>query len=579
MTTFNAAVDDIRFALEAQADYPSLAAAWNDTASDMDLLDAMLGEAGRLADEVMAPLNHHGDVEGTHLENGVVRVPSGFKEAYDTFVEGGWNSLSFPEVYGGQGLPWSLSLAVSEMLEAANMSLALNTLLTQGAIELLLHHGTDEQKQAYLPNMIAGAWSGTMNLTEPQAGTDLARIKTRAELAGDGSYRIKGQKIFITYGDHEMVENIVHLVLARLPDAPEGVKGISLFLVPKYLLNNDGTPGERNDLRPVSLEKKLGIKASPTCVMAFGDNEGAKGFLVGEENKGLACMFTMMNNARIAVGLQGLAIGERARQQAASYAAERLQGQRGGETVTIDQHPDVARMLAWMTARTEASRGLIYWTAGCYDRAEKANGSSDGARQRAFFDLMTPIVKSWATDGGVAVASEGVQIHGGMGFIEETGAAQHYRDARILPIYEGTNGVQGLDLVGRKIRKDGGEVARALFDEIAGDIEASHSAGDGDLADAVAQGLDHLKRATDWVVATMATEPDAVLAQATTYQRLFGTVTGGWQMLRQATGAKARLDAGDGDSAFLEAKRSSARFYMREEMPLAAAYAAVVGAA
>ena len=426
MTAFFAQVADIRFSLEAQAGYDDLATLWGEDTADADLVEAMLTEAGRLANEVYAPLNHAGDLAGSVLENGVVRLPEGFTEAYRSMAAGGWVGLSFPEELGGQGLPWSLSLAVSEIFEASSLSLSLVTLLSKGAIEAILHHGTQEQKQTYLPNMIAGTWSGTMNLTEPQAGTDLARLKSRAERADDGSYRITGQKIFITYGEHEMTENIVHLVLARLPDAPLGVKGISLFIVPKYLPRADGTPGERNDLRVVSLEKKLGIKASPTCVMAYGDNGGATGFLVGEEHKGLSCMFTMMNNARISVGLQGLAIGERALQGARAYAADRVQGQRGGQDVTIDQHPDVARTLAWMTARTEAARGLVYWTAGCFDRSVGEADKEKAAYNRALFDLMTPVVKSWATDGGVQVASEGVQLHGGMGFIEETGAAQHY---------------------------------------------------------------------------------------------------------------------------------------------------------
>ncbi len=576
MTAFFAQVADIRFSLEAQAGYDDLATLWGEDTADADLVEAMLTEAGRLANEVYAPLNHAGDLAGSVLENGVVRLPEGFTEAYRSMAAGGWVGLSFPEELGGQGLPWSLSLAVSEIFEASSLSLSLVTLLSKGAIEAILHHGTQEQKQTYLPNMIAGTWSGTMNLTEPQAGTDLARLKSRAERADDGSYRITGQKIFITYGEHEMTENIVHLVLARLPDAPLGVKGISLFIVPKYLPRADGTPGERNDLRVVSLEKKLGIKASPTCVMAYGDNGGATGFLVGEEHKGLSCMFTMMNNARISVGLQGLAIGERALQGARAYAADRVQGQRGGQDVTIDQHPDVARTLAWMTARTEAARGLVYWTAGCFDRSVGEADKEKAAYNRALFDLMTPVVKSWATDGGVQVASEGVQLHGGMGFIEETGAAQHYRDARILPIYEGTNGVQAIDLVGRKISKDGGVVARELFKLIDADIAHARESGDTALADAVAAGLEHLTAATDWVVATMAENPDRVLAQATTFQKLFGTVTGAWQMLRQASGAKARLDSGEGDATWLEAKRTSADFYMRQELPLAAAMAAIV---
>ena len=569
MADFTAPVADIRFALEAQAGLSGLAETWGAEAVDAGLVEALLEEAGRLAGGVIAPTNRAGDLEHAVLENGVVRLPTGFKGAYDAYVAGGWNALSFDPEYGGQGLPWTLALAVSEMVEAANMAFGVGALLTKGAIELLQRHGSPEQKALYLPRMIAGTWSGTMNLTEPQAGTDLARLRTRAERAGDGTYRITGQKIFITYGEHELTDNIVHLVLARLPDAPPGVKGISLFIVPKYLPRADGEPGERNDLRAVSLEHKLGIKGSPTCVMAYGDNGGATGFLVGEEHKGLACMFTMMNNARVAVGLQGLAIAERAYQQAADYASQRVQGQRDGADVTIDRHPDVIRTLTWMRARIEAQRGLIYWTAACFDRAEKAADGEEKARAMAFFELLTPVVKSWATDGGVAVASEGVQLHGGMGFIEETGAAQHYRDARILPIYEGTNGIQAIDLVGRKIARDKGAAAAALFAVIEADIAAAREGGDTAMADAVAAGLAHLRRTTDWVAATMASDADAVLAVATPYQRLFGTVAGGWQMLRQARGAR-------GEGAFEMAKRASAAFYMKSEMPLAAALTAMV---
>ncbi len=576
MTAYAAPVDDIRFALDAQARFGDLARLWGGAAEDGELVGALLAEAGRLAGEVLAPANRDGDLEGATLENGVVRLPESFRKAHDAYVAGGWNGLSFPEAHGGQGLPWTLAMAVSEMFESANMAFSVGALLTKGAIELLLRHGTEEQKRTYLPNMVAGVWSGTMNLTEPGAGTDLARLATRAERAGDGAYRVVGQKIFITYGEHELTGNIVHMVLARLPGAPDGVKGVSLFLVPKYLVKPDGALGERNDLRAVSLERKLGVKGSPTCVMAYGDGGGATGFLVGEEHGGLACMFTMMNNARLAVGLQGLAIGERARQAAAAHAAGRVQGARGGRAVTIDNHPDVRRMLAWMKARTEAARGLVYWTAARFDRAERGGGSDEAARDRALFELLTPVVKSWATDGGVQIASEAVQVHGGAGFIEETGAAQHYRDARVLPIYEGTNGVQAIDLVGRKIARDRGAAARVLFDAIAADADAARAAGETGLAEAVSSGLDRLRGATQWVAGTMAADRDAVLAQATTYQRLFGTVAGGWQLLRQAVAAKRLREEGRGDPAFLEAKSETARFYMAEDMPLAGALARTI---
>ena len=395
MSDFRAPLDDIGFALAAQADLAGLARLPGFEAADEKLVAALLDEAGKLAGEVLAPTNRAGDAEGVALENGVVRLPTGFDTAYRAYVDGGWNGLSFDPDYGGQGLPWTIALAVQEMFEAANLAFSVGTLLTRGAVELLSHHGSPEQKALYLPDMIAGTWSGTMNLTEPQAGTDLARIRTRADRAADGTYRIAGQKIFITYGEHELTENIVHLVLARLPDAPAGVKGISLFIVPKYLLKEDGRPGARNDLRCVSLERKLGIHGSPTCVMAYGDNGGATGFLVGEENHGLAYMFTMMNNARVGVGVQGLGIAERAYQQALGYARERVQGRRDGRDTTIVEHPDVRRMLLSMKARIEAGRGLTYAAGAAYDRSRAHPDKKERAAAHLRFDLLTPVVKAW----------------------------------------------------------------------------------------------------------------------------------------------------------------------------------------
>ena len=381
MSDYTAPLDDIQFALAAQADFPGLVGLPGFEAADDGLVAALLEEAGKLAGDVLAPTNRTGDLEGAHLENGVVRLPEGFDTAYRAYVDGGWNSLSFDPDYGGEGLPWTLALAVQEMFEAANMAFSVGTLLTRGAVELLSHHGTAEQKALYLPNMIAGTWSGTMNLTEPQAGSDLARVRTRAERIDDGTYRITGQKIFITYGEHELTGNIVHLVLARLPDAPAGVKGISLFIVPKFLPRDDGAPGARNDLRCVSLEHKLGIVGSPTCVMAYGDDGGATGFLVGEENRGLEYMFTMMNNARVAVAIQGLAIAERAYQQALAFARERVQGRRNGADATIIDHPDMRRMLLAMKARIEAGRGLTFNAAAAFDRS-KADPDEAGAQGR-----------------------------------------------------------------------------------------------------------------------------------------------------------------------------------------------------
>ena len=576
MSDFRAPLDDIGFALAAQADLAGLARLPGFEAADEELVAALLDEAGKLAGEVLAPTNRAGDAEGVALENGVVRLPTGFDTAYRAYVDGGWNGLSFDPDYGGQGLPWTIALAVQEMFEAANLAFSVGTLLTRGAVELLSHHGSAEQKSLYLPDMIAGTWSGTMNLTEPQAGTDLARIRTRADRAGDGTYRIAGQKIFITYGEHELTENIVHLVLARLPDAPAGVKGISLFIVPKYLLKEDGRPGARNDLRCVSLERKLGIHGSPTCVMAYGDNGGATGFLVGEENHGLAYMFTMMNNARVAVGVQGLGIAERAYQQALGYARERVQGRRDGRDTTIVEHPDVRRMLLSMKARIEAGRGLTYAAGAAYDRSRAHPDEKERAAAHLRFDLLTPVVKAWCTDNGVDIASLGVQIHGSMGFIEETGAAQHYRDARILPIYEGTNGIQALDLVGRKILRDDGAAAAALFDEMAATVEAASSAGLERYALRLTAGLEHLGRATDWLLQTAPGDNDLASASATPYLALLGTVAGGWQMTRQALAAQAGLKNGAGNRAFFEAKLAIARFFMDHEMPKAAALATIV---
>ena len=455
MSDYYAPIDDMRFTLRQIAGLDDLAQLPRFEDATPDLIDAVLEEAGKLAGEIIAPLNHSGDQEKSHLENGVVRTPKGFKEAYHAFVEGGWNALPFEPEYGGQGLPWALAGVVTEMINSANMAWALNPLLTQGAVELLQHHGSADQKARYLEKLVSGEWTGTMNLTEPQAGSDVGALKTKAVKQDDGTYKITGQKIYITHGEHDMADNIVHMVLARLPGAPEGTKGISLFLVPKFLVNDDGSLGDRNDLRAVSLEKKLGIHASPTCVMSYGDDGGATGWLIGEENQGMACMFTMMNNARLSVGIQGVAIAERAYQQALSYAKDRTQsraisGSDGG--VKIIEHPDVRRMLLTMRAYVEAGRAMSYYTMTALDRAKHHNDESlRTVQQRDVVDLLTPIVKAWCTEKGVEAASLGVQIHGGMGFVEETGAAQHYRDARILPIYEGTTGIQALDLIGRKI--------------------------------------------------------------------------------------------------------------------------------
>ena len=506
MIPYSAPIQDMRFVLNEVVGMDRIVSLPGYDAATPDMVDAILEEANKLASNVLAPINFSGDQEGSVLENGVVRTPKGFSEAYQQYQEGGWNSVPFDPEHGGQGLPWTLAMAVQEMWQSANMSFALCPMLNQGAVEALTIHGSDELKEIYLGKLISGEWTGTMNLTEPQAGSDLAAIRTKA-VREDGHYRISGQKIYITYGEHDFTENIIHMVLARMPDAPPGIKGISLFVVPKFLVNPDGSLGDRNDLRCVSLEHKLGIHASPTAVMAFGDNDGAIGYLVGEENRGIEYMFTMMNNARMGVGLQGVAISERAYQQARDYARTRVQSRdmadAKGEPVAIIRHPDVRRMLMTMRSQTEAARALTYYAVAALDIAKKHPDPEEAAKGQALADLLTPVVKAWSTDLGVENASIGIQIHGGMGFIEETGAAQHLRDARITPIYEGTNGIQANDLVFRKVIRDGGTAARILFAEIRETIDALKNRPGDDMA-AIAIGLgkalDALEKATTWLV-------------------------------------------------------------------------------
>jgi len=586
MSDYSAPLADMRFALEAAAGLSDLTALPAFKAVEPDLVDAILEEAGKLAGEVLAPINASGDRDGCVFENGVVRMPAGFQDAYDRLVKGGWISLPFDPANGGQGLPWTLAMAVQETWHAANMSFGLTPLLTQGAAELLQAHGTEAQKATYLSRLIDGTWAGTMNLTEPQAGSDLGAITTSARRDRDNgadAYRITGQKIFITYGEHDLAENIVHMVLARSPDGPPGTKGLSLFIVPKFLPDDDGNPGRRNDLRCASIEVKLGIHASPTCVMSYGDDEGALGFLLGEENRGLAGMFTMMNNARLAVGTQGLGIAERAYQRALGYARERIQSRAiddpdGGPSAII-RHPDVRRNLATMKALSEAMRGVIYYTAGQLDRAKSAPEEDDRARSQTRLELMTPIAKAWCTDRGVEVASLGIQVHGGMGFVEPTGAAQHFRDARINPIYEGTNGIQALDLATRKLSRDGGAAARELIAEIAASDEALQRSPDPDLkaiGGALGEARFILDAATDWLVGTLGADTAKAAAVATPYLELFGTVAGGWMLGREALAARARLEAGGDDASFLAAKVKTARFYSDNLLPRAAAEAAMV---
>jgi alkylation response protein AidB-like acyl-CoA dehydrogenase len=512
---------------------------------------------------VLSPLNRVGDREGAKWKDTVVTTSPGFKEAYRQFVDNGWNGLGCDPEFGGQGLPKLLSTAVSEMWKAANHAFSLCPMLTQGAIEALMIAGTDEQKAAYLPNLVSGEWTGTMNLTEPSAGSDLAAVRSRAEPVGDGTFRIFGQKIFITYGEHDMTDNIVHLVLARTPNAPEGVKGISLFVVPKFMLNADGTLGERNDVYCVSIEHKLGIHGSPTAVLAFGDNGGAIGTLVGEENRGLEYMFIMMNAARFNVGLEGLGDAERAYQRAVMYAKDRVQGTevgvRGGPKVPIIKHPDVRRMLMSMRARIEAMRALAYVTAAAQDHAH--NNPDEAARKQgqAFADLMIPVVKGWSTESAIDIASLGVQVHGGMGFIEETGAAQHLRDARITTIYEGTTAIQANDLIGRKIAREKGVTIKGIIAE----MRAAATLLDGDLAGiGVRQSaaVDALERAVFWIVDNFSSDPKAAHVGAVPFLHLLGIVAGGWQMGRAAVIARAKAALDDSDP-FWAAKLVTTRFY------------------
>ncbi|MCP5366553.1 MAG: acyl-CoA dehydrogenase [Hyphomicrobiales bacterium] len=580
MPSYSAPVKDMRFALEALADYDSIAALPGLEEATWDVVDAVLEEAGKVASDLLAPLNASGDAEGARLVDGKVRVAAGWKEAYDEVSAGGWLGLSGDPEYGGQGLPSTLGAAVTEMWQAANLAFSLNGLLTQGAMDAIERNGSPQQKEFYLPRMMTGEWTGTMNLTEPQAGSDLAAIRTRAVPEGD-HYRITGQKIFITYGDHEMTENIVHLVLARTPDAPEGVKGISLFVVPKFLANADGSLGERNDLRCVSLEEKLGIHASPTAVMSFGDNGGAVGYLVGEENRGLEYMFVMMNRARFDVGLQGLAMAERAYQQALAYARDRVQGKPlGGQPgAAIVGHPDVRRMLLMMKSQIEAMRGLAYVCAANMDRAARAADPGDRAAAQARIEFLTPIVKGWGTEVGVELTSVGVQVHGGMGFIEETGAAQFYRDSRITTIYEGTSGIQANDLVFRKVLRDGGRVARDVIGaarDFANELAPTGGEDFATLRAALTDGVEAAQAATDWLLERGAADPLGPAAAAYSYLRLMGTVLGGHQMARAALAAARKLQDGDGDADFLRAKIATARFYASNVMPEARMRLAVI---
>jgi 3-(methylsulfanyl)propanoyl-CoA dehydrogenase len=549
--TYRAPINDMLLALNHGAGLEAAVKAGHYGDFDGDIAAAVLEEAGRFASDVLAPLNRVGDEHGIKLENGNVTTAPGWPDAYKRWTEAGWNAVSGPEAFGGQGLPLAINAVCTEIWSAANISFGLCPLLTLSAIEALEAHGSEELKKIYLGKLVSGEWPGTMQLTEPQAGSDVGALRTRAERASDGTYRIKGTKIFITYGDHDMSDNIVHFVLARLPDAPAGTKGISLFLIPKFLVNPDETLGARNDIYASGIEHKLGMHAAPTCTMTMGDHGGAIGYLIGEENRGMHCMFTMMNQARLAVGLEGVGIADRAYQQALAYARERRQGRAVGKSGEgsdpIIVHPDVKRMLMQMRALTAAARSICYATAVALDISVRAKDAKTRAQAVARGALLTPIAKAFSTDIGNEVTSIGVQIHGGMGFIEETGAAQHYRDARITPIYEGTNGIQSIDLVTRKLAANGGESVWALLDELASivkQVEASNDPAFGTAGAKLRDALGCLERASRWLLERVTSSPNEALAGATPYLRLFGSTLGGCVLAAEALAAR---DLGEGD--------------------------------
>ncbi|MAF05007.1 acyl-CoA dehydrogenase [Herbaspirillum sp.] len=574
--SYTAPVKDMLFVMNELAGLAAVNALPGCEDATPETAEAILEENARFCSEVIAPLNHSADKAPSSWADGKVTTSPGFKEAFRQFGEAGWQGVQHPVEFGGQGLPKLLATPCIEMLNSANLSFALCPLLTDGTIEALMTAGTQQQKETFIANFISGKWTGTMNLPEPQAGSDLALVRTRAVPEGDGTFKLFGTKIFITYGEHDMAENIVHLVLARTPNAPEGVKGISLFIVPKFLVNADGSLGARNDVHCVSIEHKLGIKASPTAVLQFGDHGGAIGTLVGEENRGLEYMFIMMNAARFAVGIQGLSVSERAYQKAVSYARDRIQSRDLAGSpgpVAIIHQPDVRRMLMSMRAQIEAARALSYVAAATSDAAHFSDDEATRKSNQAFYEYLVPIVKGWITEMSIDVTSTGVQVHGGMGFIEETGAAQHYRDARILPIYEGTTAIQANDLVGRKTVRDGGAVAKGIIAQVRQTV--AELQGDAQLqpiAARLAEAADALEQVVGYVVANVKSDIKAVFAGSVPYLKMAGVVLGGWQMARAAAIAAGKLKSGEGDGKFYEAKLATARFYAEQILPQALAY-------
>jgi len=572
--TYHAPVADTLFFLEHCTSLKRFSDEGRVADLSTDLIKTVLEEAGKFAGEMIAPLNRVGDLEGTPFENGVVRMPKGWKETYRAWCEAGWNGLGAPVEFGGQGLPVLVNMACVEFWSSACMAWGLGPVLTIAAIEAMHAHASKELKEKYLHKLVSGEWTGSMQLTEPQSGSDLTGLRTRATRTADGSYRLKGTKIFISYGEHDMTDNIIHFVLARLPDAPAGTKGISLFLVPKFMVKDDGTLGSRNDVRCAGVEHKMGIHASPTCTMVYGDGDGAVGYIVGEENKGLACMFTMMNNARLAVGVQGVAIAERAMQQALAFARERKQGQAPGANggmSPIIEHPDVKRMLMTMRALTSASRSI---SLKCADALDRAKLLTDAAEKKTSFEegnLLTPIAKAFSTDTGIDVASLGVQVHGGMGFVEETGAAQHYRDARISAIYEGTNGIQSIDLVTRKISQSGGETLKRIlagFRATAQKMKASKNKAFGATAARLAENISVLESASKHLLGALSKNQTDALAGATPYLRIFGLVAGASYLSEAALAADTAISGGDTNPAHT-ARIEIARFFAENLLPAA----------
>ncbi len=573
MSEYRAPVKDMRFVINELAELDELARLPGFEEATPDLVEAILEEAAALAIGVLAPTNTLGDEQGARVENGQVHVPEEFTNAYRQYMEGGWPGIVMNPEFGGQGLPLTVGVAVEEMLHAANMSWSLCPMLTQGAIHAVESHGSPELQQTYLEKLISGEWTGTMNLTEPQAGSDLSLVRSQATPDGD-AWRVSGTKIFITWGDHDMTANIAHLVIARTPGAPEGVKGLSLFIVPKYLVDADGNPGEQNGVETVSIEHKLGIHASPTCVLEF---DNALGQMIGEEGDGLACMFTMMNSARLNVGLQGVAIAERAYQHALAYALDRKQGRAPGidGVAPIIAHPDVRRMLLTMKAETEAMRALAYVAMRHMDAAKHATDDADRGYHQTRVDLLTPLVKGWGTETAQTLTSLGLQVHGGMGYVEETGAAQYMRDARILTIYEGTTGIQAGDLIGRKTLRDGGAGMRIMLDEMQGVVAELQAAGDElqPIATALEAALQALTGSVEWILANHQSDPNIAGAVSYHYLMMTGTACGGWQLARAALIAHRKLQEGTADAGFYTGKLNTAKFYAEQSLPRVAAHA------